>query len=142
MSSPLFIRFSVSPSGTALLTYVSLSGAIAQINASDPGTDWTGLQAWTTISPGRSAGCHAKLFKPTPPSAPAYTFWSDIFKSSVLWLVAYGVSAIAEPVGIMVDVALTLGSETATLQDQATADFAWRNVYQGVRLDTECGVGS
>ena len=141
MSSPLFIRFSVSPSGTALLTYVSLSGAIAQINASDPGTDWTGLQAWTTISPGRSAGCHAKLFKPTPPSAPAYTFWSDIFKSSVLWLVAYGVSAIAEPVGIMVDVALTLGSETATLQDQATADFAWRNVYQGVRLDTECGVG-
>ena len=83
MSSPLFTRYSVSPSGIVLVTYVSLSGAIAQINASDPGTDWTGVQAWSTISQGRSAECHAVLYKPAPPAPAAQSYWTSLFSSTL-----------------------------------------------------------
>jgi hypothetical protein len=142
MSSPLFTRFSVSPSGTALLTYVSLSGAIAQINASDPGTDWTGEQAWTTISPGRSAGCHAKLYKPTAPAAAAQGLWASFFVSSVKAVVVYGLSEYLPVVGIVADVALGVGEEAAKQKEMSERDAAWQKVYDGVRLDTECGVSS
>ena len=67
LTSPDKVRYSVSPKGLFSITYISKAEAISTIDASEKSTDWSGPNAWTTISAGQAAECNAVLLKPAKP---------------------------------------------------------------------------
>jgi hypothetical protein len=70
------LSISYAPNNQVQLSYVSASGAILEMNISDPNQAWTGQTSWTMISQGRSASCHNEMDKPpAPPEPPSKSFW-------------------------------------------------------------------
>lgn len=71
------LSLSYAPNNQVLLSYVSASGAILELNISDPNQAWTGQTSWTMISQGRAAACHNEMDKPpAPPEPPSKSFWT------------------------------------------------------------------
>lgn len=148
LSSPLLLRYSVSPKGSVSVTYVSKSGAISRINASESGTDWTSERAWVNISSGRPADCSAVLIKPSPVAASAATgFWGSIFgkvvfHASVLLAEILG-EVVGGPVlaagaGLLVDVVLDVFADGAREKARDTRDAQWTKIYDSVQLKASC----
>lgn len=71
------LSLSYAPNNQVQLSYVSASGAILELNISDPNQAWTGQTSWTMISQGRAAACHNEMDKPpAPPEPPSKSFWT------------------------------------------------------------------
>lgn len=71
------LSISYAPNNQVQLSYVSASGAILELNISDPNQAWTGQTSWTMISQGRAASCHNEMDKPpAPPEPTSKSFWT------------------------------------------------------------------
>lgn len=148
LSSPLLLRYSVSPKGSVSVTYVSKSGAISRINASESGTDWASERAWVSISSGRPADCTSVLIGPSRVAASAATgFWDSVFgkvvfHASVLLAEILG-EVVGGPVlaagaGLLVDVVLDEFADNAREKARDTREAQWLKVYDSAQLKTSC----
>ncbi|MBH1965934.1 MAG: hypothetical protein I8H77_16435 [Comamonadaceae bacterium] len=150
MTSPSMIRYSVSPNGTVQVTYVSKAGAISMIDASESTTDWSGPNAWTTISGGQAAECNAVLLKPAMPDPiPPDNFWDSLKHKAVEGTASYLVkSAVGGSVGPVaafaagkgVDYLFSMGERAALEKREAEQYEAWTKVYDATQLQTKCRI--
>lgn len=150
MTSPSMIRYSVSPKGTVHVTYISKAGAISTIDASEKTTNWTGSNAWITISGGQAAECNAVLTKPMVPNPiPADNFWDSLKQKAVAGTASYLAKAIlseaAGPIvgwaaGKGVDYLFGMGERAALEKKQADQYDAWVAVYDAIKLKTACKI--
>jgi hypothetical protein len=150
LTSPSKVRYSVSPQGTVNITYISKAGAISTINASEITTDWTGANAWVTISGGQVAECNAVLIKPTRPNPIAPdNFWdsvrSKVIKATATFIVKTVVKESAGPIvafaaGAGMDYLFGSGERAALLKKESDQYNAWVKVYDATQLQNACGV--
>lgn len=150
LTSPDKVRYSVSPKGSVNVTYISKAGAISTIDASEKTTDWSGPNAWTTISGGQAAECNAVLLKPTMPNPiPPDAFWDSLKHMAVKGAASYIVkTAVSEAVGPVVgfaagkgvDYIFGMGERAALAKKESDQYNAWTQVYDAIKLQTACKV--
>ncbi len=150
LTSPSKIRYSISPRGIVSITYVSKAGAISTINASETSTDWTGANAWVTISGGQVAECNALLIKPTQPNPiPPDNFWDSLksktIKATASFVVKNALKVTAGPevsfvAGLGIDYLFSTGERDALQKKQTDQYDAWTKVYDAIQLQTACSV--
>jgi len=150
LTSPDKVRYSVSPKGLFSITYISKAGAISTIDASEKSTDWSGPNAWTTISAGQAAECNAVLLKPAKPDPmPQDTFWDSLKHMAVKGVASFVVKAAvgeaAGPVvgfaaGKAVDYLFGMGERAAQAKKEAEQYNAWVQVYDAISLQSACKI--
>ena len=148
LSSPSMLRYTVAPSGAVVVIYVSSAGAISRINAYNPDTDWTGTNAWESISGGRTADCGAVLVKPAKPQpTKSDRFWGSIagriVKTFAVVTAEVGGELLAGPVGAIIagqatDIVIGLFADGANKKRETDKDDAWTKVYDSVKLGSAC----
>ena len=153
MTAPHTLKVSADPNGRALITYTSLAGAIAIVDASNPSL--SNQMSWTTLSKGRPAECHQTLSKPVP-NLPSdnLKWWQrtgiDLLDKLVVKGTSGAVSAGAGPItgfvaGMVVDKILhSVENKYVPGYDkdkttQAEID-GWKTAYQNTKLSTVCSV--
>ncbi len=122
----------------------------AMIDASEKTTDWSGPNAWTTISGGQAAECNAVLLKPTMPNPiPPDAFWDSLKHMAVKGAASYIVkAAVSEAVGPVVgfaagkgvDYIFGMGERAALAKKESDQYNAWTQVYDAIKLQTACKI--
>jgi hypothetical protein len=145
LASPSMVNSTVSPNGVVVLTYVSRAGAIAHINASEPGTDWSSPRSWVSISAGRSAECNAALhIDPPPKPEPHEGFWGKaLAKMGTQVLVEVmgelvGGPALSIATGQLADLVISHSDYVANEKAKKTRDAQWLQVYKSASLSSVC----
>lgn len=145
LASPSKVGYTISPSGVVYINYISQSGVIATINASDPSQKWSaGNSAWGVIATGRVAGCSQTLTPlPSPPTPDKKKtgFWKTLAEVVVVALVVAGSAELAGPfAGVIADVLINMGEKVLESAASLTGDNTYLTVYGGSQLATTCKI--